>query len=107
MAVAVAAREREFGVRSALGASPLRLTGRVLRGGVLQIVVGLVLGVLLTLALSSVLRAVMEQIDRSHVFDPLTIVGVCVVLAIAGLLACLIPALRAGRVHPMRALRGE
>ncbi len=107
MAVAVAAREREFGVRSALGASPTRLTRMVLRGGLLQIVVGLVLGVILALALSGVLRAVMEQIDRSRVFDPLAILGVCAVLTVAGLLACLIPAMRAGRVQPMHALRGE
>ena len=107
MAVAVAAREREFGVRTALGASPSRLTRMVLRNGLLQIVIGLMLGVGLALALSGVLHAVMEQIGRSNAFDPLAIVGVCVVLAIAGLLACLLPAMRAGRVHPMRALRGE
>ncbi len=107
MAVAVTAREREFGVRIALGASPSRLTRLVLRHGLLQIVVGLVLGVGLALVLSNVLRAVMEQIGRSHAFDPLALGGVCVLLTIAGLLACLLPAVRAGRVHPMRALRGE
>lgn len=106
MAVAVAAREREFGVRSALGASPARLTQLVLRGGLLQIVFGLALGVVLALSLSGVLRAVLEDIDRGAI-DPVAIAGVCVMLAIAGLLACLLPALRAGRVHPMRALRGE
>lgn len=106
MAVAVAAREREFGVRLALGSSPARLIRLVLRGGLLQIAAGLVLGVLLAFALSKVLTAVVQDIARSA-FDPTALLGVCVVLAIAGLLACLLPALRAGRVQPMRALRGE
>ena len=107
MAVAVAAREREFGVRLALGAAPLRLLRLVLRGGLVQIGVGLAFGVMLALALSGVLRAVLEQLNRSSAFDPLAVAGVCVVLALAGLLACLLPAWRAARVQPMRALRGE
>jgi putative ABC transport system permease protein len=106
MAVAVAAREREFGVRMALGATPSRLVALVLRGGLLQIAAGLVLGVGMALVLTRLLRALIEQLGRSA-FDPWALAGVCMVLAIAGLLACLIPALRAGRVHPMRALRGE
>jgi ABC-type lipoprotein release transport system permease subunit len=106
MAVAVAAREREFGVRMALGAQPSRLVALVLRGGLLQIAAGLVLGVGMALVLTRLLRALIEQLGRSA-FDPWALAGVCMVLAIAGLLACLIPALRAGRVHPMRALRGE
>jgi predicted permease len=106
MAVAVAAREREFGVRSALGASPSRLTNLVLRGGAVQIACGLALGILLALSLSGVLRAVLQDIGRSAI-DPLSLVGVCALLAIAGMLACLLPALRAARVAPMQALRGE
>ncbi|MEO7066005.1 MAG: ADOP family duplicated permease [Rhodanobacter sp.] len=106
MAVAVAAREREFGVRLALGSSPARLTRLVLRGGLLQIAAGLVFGVVLTLALSKVLRAVMQDLAH-NAFDPVALLGVCVVLASAGVLACLWPAVRAGRVQPMRALRGE
>ncbi|WP_426702106.1 ADOP family duplicated permease [Rhodanobacter sp. Col0626] len=106
MAVAVAAREREFGVRNALGASPSRLVRLVLRGGLFQIVTGLLLGVGMALSLTRLLRAVIEQLGRTA-FDPLALAGVCLVLTIAGLLACLMPALRAGRVHPMRALRGE
>ena len=50
--------------------------------------------------------ALIEQLGR-RAFDPWALAGVCVVLAFAGLLACLVPALRAGRTHPMRALRGE
>jgi putative ABC transport system permease protein len=106
MAVAVAAREPEFGVRAALGASPARLVRLVLRGGLRQILLGLLLGVMITLALSRVLSSLIEQLGR-HAFDPMTVLGVCASLAVAGLLACLIPALRAARVHPMRALRGE
>ena len=47
MAVAVAAREREFGVRAALGAAPRGLVLLVLRGGLLQIVLGLLGGIVL------------------------------------------------------------
>lgn len=106
MAVAVAAREREFGVRAALGAAPRRLLLLVLRGGLLQIGLGLLAGVMLGATGSGVLRAVVVQLGRS-VFDPWSIVVACAVLACAGLLACLVPAVRAGRTAPMRALRGE
>ncbi len=106
MAVAVAAREREFGVRAALGAAPRRLLLLVLSGGLAQIALGLLAGVLLGALGSGVLRAVVAQLGRS-VFDPWSIVAACAVLACAGVLACLVPAVRAGRTAPMRALRGE
>ena len=106
MTVAVAARQREFGVRMALGAQPLGMLRLVLRAGGRQIAVGLLLGLAITLALSRMLGAVLEEIGRGVVDLPV-LVGVCVVLAAAGLLACLLPALRAARVAPMRALRGE
>ncbi|WEN16120.1 ABC transporter permease [Rhodanobacter sp. AS-Z3] len=106
MAVAVALRERELGVRAALGASPRGLWLLVLRVGLLQIVFGLLAGLVLGAAGARVLRAVVVQLGRS-VFDPWSIAASCAVLLFAGLLACLIPALRAGRTHPMRALRGE
>ncbi|MBD8871322.1 ADOP family duplicated permease [Rhodanobacter sp. DHB23] len=108
MAVAVAAREREFGVRMALGAAPRRLLGLVLRGGLVQIVVGLVIGVAIALGASHAMAVLlMSLLGRGSAFDPVAMFGVCVVLAVAGLLACLLPALRAARVAPMRALRGE
>lgn len=106
MAVAVALREREFGVRAALGAAPRGLLLLVLRVGLLQMLLGLLTGVALAAAGAHVLRALVVQQDRS-VFDPWSIIAACLVLTLAGLLACLLPALRAGRTHPMRALRGE
>jgi ABC-type lipoprotein release transport system permease subunit len=90
----------------ALGAPPAGMVRLVLRGGIGQIAVGVLLGVGITLALSRVLGAVLEEIGRT-VLDPLALAGVCAVLAVAGLLACLLPALRAARVPPMHALRGE
>jgi putative ABC transport system permease protein len=108
MAVAVAAREREFGVRMALGAAPRRLLGLVLRGGLIQVVAGLAIGVAVALGASHAAAVLlMTLLGRSNPFDPLALLGVCALLATAGLLACLLPARRAGRVHPMRALRGE
>lgn len=112
MAVAVAAREREFGVRTALGASPSRMTRLVLRGGMIQVAIGLAIGIGMAFGASRVLASMsmtvaMSAIGRIGTFDPSALAGVCVVLALSGLLACLPAALRAGRVHPMSALRGD
>ncbi|MDO1529497.1 ADOP family duplicated permease [Fulvimonas sp. R45] len=108
MAVAVAAREREFGVRMALGAAPSRLLALVLHGGLLQIAAGLALGVgMAWLVARAMSQAVMTLIGRGGALDPLVMLGVAVVLAVAGFAACLLPALRAARVAPMHVLRGE
>jgi ABC-type lipoprotein release transport system permease subunit len=112
MAVAVAAREREFGVRTALGASPSCMTRLVLRGGMVQIAIGLILGAGMALGASRLIASLpmavaMSAIGRIGTFDPLALLGVCGVLALSGLLACLLPALRAGRVQPMSVLRGD
>jgi putative ABC transport system permease protein len=107
MAVAVAAREREMGVRMALGSSPAGLTRLVMRTGLIQIVIGLAVGGVLAVSLSGVVRSGIHQLGDRSLFDPLALSAVCLTLLVAGLLACLLPALRAARVQPMRALRGE
>jgi len=108
MAVSVAAREREIGVRMALGAAPLRLLRWVLAGGAWQVAIGLAVGIGLTLGLARFARELMyDTLGRTSAFDPWALAGVAAVLLLAGLLACLVPALRAGHVSPMRALKGE
>jgi predicted permease len=107
MAMAVSAREHEFGVRMALGASPSRLLHLVLGGGLVQIGVGLACGLGLAVLLSGRLGELLYALGRDNAIDPAAMLLVAAVLAVAGLLACLLPALRAARVAPMRALRGE
>ena len=107
MAVAVAAREHEFGVRTALGATPGSLLRLVLREGLTQTIIGLVLGVILSLTLSVAMSSVVEAMGSTRVIDPPSILAACIVLGITGLLACTLPALRAAHAQPMRALRGE
>jgi predicted permease len=106
MAVAVAAREREFGVRLALGSPRHRLLALVLRRGLLQVGAGLACGLVITLAFSGLLRTLLTEMERSTV-DPVAFAGVCALLTISGLVACLPPAWRASHIPPMRALRGE
>lgn len=108
MAVSVAAREREIGVRMALGSSSSQLLAWVLRSGVMQVVIGLSIGLVLTLAASRLLRKLMfDTLGNDRALDPWAWIGVAVLLLAAGVLACLVPAWRASRVQPMRALRGE
>jgi predicted permease len=107
MAVAVAARGHEMGVRSALGAPPARLAVLVLHGGLAQVVTGLAVGVLLAAAFPRLFQASFVQLGSPAAFGPWVAGGVCALLLGFGLLACLLPAMRAGRISPMRALREE
>lgn len=101
-AVTVAARRAEFGIRAAMGASPGRLLRQVLMESVLQVGLGLAIGLALALAGSRVLQGFLFGVSAG---DPLAIALVLVVLGSTGVLAALVPALRAARVPPIQALR--
>jgi len=101
-AVTVAARTGEFGVRAAMGATPRRLARQVLVECARQVALGLGIGLLAALALSRLVQHFLFGVGAA---DPLALSSVVIVLALAALLASLVPALRAGRVSPMQALR--
>jgi putative ABC transport system permease protein len=101
-AVTVAARTGEFGVRAAMGATPRRLAQQVLGECARQVALGLGIGQLAALALSRLVQHFLFGVGAA---DPLALAAVVIVLALAAVLASLVPALRAGRVSPMQALR--
>jgi putative ABC transport system permease protein len=104
LAGSVAERTREFGVRSALGATPSSLVGLVLRQGAVLATAGLAVGVLVALALSRYLRTMLFAVGTT---DPISIGAAVAVILVVALAACLVPALRATRVDPMAALRSS
>ena len=104
LAGSVAERTREIGVRSALGARPGQILALVVRQGVRMAVAGLVLGLAVSLGLSRWLESLLYEVKPG---DPVTLLGVAVVLGLVALAACLVPALRALRIQPMSALRSE
>jgi putative ABC transport system permease protein len=104
LAVTAASRGHEYGVRIALGAKPSTLVARVLKETAIQIALGLALGLGLSLALSKLIQSFLFEI---RVTDPIAMTGVIVALAVIGLAASFVPAWRAARTDPMRALRSE
>jgi predicted permease len=107
MSVAVAAREHELGVRSALGAPPARLGLLVVRNALSQVVTGLALGMVLAAAFPRLFEASFAQLGSHAGLGPWVAGSVCVLLLAFALLACLAPAIRAGRIQPMRVLQGD
>ena len=100
----VAQRTHELGVRSALGAQLGDLVRLVLTDGLRLALVGVVLGSLIAFIVGRWAQPLLfEQSAR----DPAVFAGVAVLLLAVAALACFIPARRAGRVDPMRALRSE
>jgi ABC-type antimicrobial peptide transport system permease subunit len=103
VAFAVAQRTREFGIRIALGAMASDLRGSVVRDGLCLATSGLILGIVISLALSWLARSFLLVSP----FDPLAFVSVSLLLAAAAALASYLPARRATRVDPLAALRSE
>jgi len=103
-AYAVNQRTREIGVRMALGARPAQVVRLVLGSSLRALVVGAVAGLAGTAAMSATLVRVMPGLQPS---DPAAYAGVLALLAAAVALASAIPARRAARVDPLRALRWE
>lgn len=100
----VARRTHEIGIRMALGANRSRVLTSVLRHGLLLAVVGAAVGVLLATQLS---RSLGLLLYATPPLDPATYLLAPLLLLCAATLACLVPALRATRVDPLRALRTE
>jgi predicted permease len=104
MAYSVTERTQEIGVRMALGAEGRQMSWLILKRGLLQLAMGLTLGLAGALALSRVLRTVLVQITPT---DPVTFVAITLLLTVVSIAACLLPARRATRVDPLIALRAE
>jgi ABC-type antimicrobial peptide transport system permease subunit len=103
-AYSVTQRTQEIGVRMALGAQPRQVSWLILRQGLVQLAIGLVIGTAGTLAAAPVLSALLVQI-KPH--DPATLIGIAVVFTAVTICACLIPARRATQLDPLSALRIE
>jgi predicted permease len=104
MAFSVARRTREIGIRLALGARPASVLRGVFRSALAMAALGLVLGAVACLV---VMRLVASQVRDVSPYDAPTFVAVMLLLSAVSAAAALAPALRASRVDPARALRGE
>ena len=104
MSYSVAARRGEFGLRMALGAGRGEVRRIVMIQGVKLLALGGAVGIVGALALTRVMASLVIGVSPT---DPLTLVGVPVVLLLVALAANYVPAFRATRISPMVAMRTD
>ena len=104
MSFAVTQRTREMGVRSALGAQGLQLILLVMRKSLVQLAIGLALGLGIALLASGQLQPVLYHVNPR---DAVVFVGVIITLALAAIVASFLPARRVTKIDPVLALSSE
>lgn len=104
LSYAVRRRSSELGVRIALGASPARMARMVVRQSALLALGGIAVGLIAAFALTRFLRALLYEVSPS---DPVAFLAVAVLIFAVALAASYLPARRAGRIDPVRALKAE
>ncbi|MGH9410905.1 MAG: ADOP family duplicated permease, partial [Vicinamibacterales bacterium] len=104
MAYSVTQRTAEIGVRMALGAERRQVSWLILKRGLLQMAIGLTVGLAGAFAVSRVMRTLLVQVSPT---DPLTFAAITLMLSAVAVAACLIPARRATRIDPLVALRAQ
>jgi ABC-type antimicrobial peptide transport system permease subunit len=97
-------RTREIGLQMALGATGAGIGRMVITRGLVEVALGLAIGLAGALAVTRVLRALLVQVSPT---DPATFVAMSAFEVGVALLACWLPASRAARVDPIRALRHD
>ena len=104
MSFSVVRRTREVGIRMALGAQGRNVVAMIFGQGLVQLAVGMTVGLAFALGISQLLKIILFQVQPR---DPVIFGGVAAVLVAVGILACLIPAKRATLVDPLVALRSD
>lgn len=104
MGYSVSRRTQELGVRMALGARPDEVLRQVVNEGLRLVALGAAIGLCAALALTQLMRGLLFHVSPA---DPLTYLGVALLLLLVALASCALPALRAARVNPSDALRQE
>jgi ABC-type antimicrobial peptide transport system permease subunit len=100
----VTQRTREIGIRMSLGASRYRVLGDLLREGMTLALAGVALGAGGGFAAGKILASQLHEVKPG---DPLVFAATAVLLAAVALVACYVPARRAAKLDPMKALRYE
>lgn len=104
MAYLVSQRTHEVGIRMALGAKRRDVLLLVFTDGARLAAIGVAIGILCAVGLTRLMRQLLFDVSPT---DPVVIAVVCVLLMLAALTACFVPARRAASIDPMRALRTE
>jgi predicted permease len=102
LAFSVSARTNEIGIRMSLGADSARVQRMILWEGGVLLIGGLVIGVIGAVAGTHFIRGLLFGVEPN---DPITLLGVAAAMAVVGVAACWVPALRAAKIDPAVAIR--
>ena len=97
-------RTQEVGIRMAVGATGRDVVGLIVRQGVIHVSIGLVVGMAMAVGLARVMVLLLFETEP---WDPALYAGVVALILVVGVLASIVPAVRAARVDPVRALQSQ